>query len=67
MAKQKFTVVRQHFGDKDYWPGDEREADPATVSHLVQSGVLRLKAEKPVGNKAVTPPSNKAAQNAEKS
>lgn len=60
MAKQKYTVLRQHTGDKDYLPGDVREADPSIVAHLVDRGVLALKVEKPVENKAVIPPSNKA-------
>lgn len=36
----KYTVMRQHFGDKLYMPGDEREAREADVSHLVSQGVL---------------------------
>lgn len=36
----KYTVLREHLGDRDYRPGDEREADPSSVAHLVALGVL---------------------------
>ena len=36
----KYTVLREHLGDRDYQPGDEREADPSSVAHLVALGVL---------------------------
>lgn len=36
----KFTVLREHLGDREYRPGDEREADPSSVAHLVALGVL---------------------------
>ncbi|QCP88103.1 hypothetical protein EYE35_21015 [Cereibacter sphaeroides] len=32
---QKYTVLRQHIGDRPYEVGDEREAAPADVAHLV--------------------------------
>lgn len=48
-----FIVMRQHVGDRDYRPGERRDADPAQVAHLVAAGVL-----KPVGNAA---PENKRA------
>lgn len=38
----KFTVLREHLGDREYRPGDEREADPSSVAHLVALGVLAL-------------------------
>jgi hypothetical protein len=60
MKMQKYTVLREHFGDKAYVKGDEREADANEVAHLVANGVLELKAENPVQNKAVQAPSNKA-------
>lgn len=56
----KFTVLRQHFGDKQYWPGDEREAASGDVAHLVKSGVLKAKAEPKVANKAEPKVKNKA-------
>ncbi|WP_258292197.1 hypothetical protein, partial [Escherichia marmotae] len=36
----KYEVKREHFGDQFYKTGDTREADPATVKHLVDKGVL---------------------------
>lgn len=50
---QSFNVLRQHYGDRDYLPGDTREADPAQVAHLVAAGVLEeVKVEPPVETKA---------------
>jgi len=61
----KFRVLRQHFGDKMYMPGDEREAAESDVKHLVDAGVLDRapeKAEKAPVNKAEKgAPKNKAA------
>lgn len=37
---QKYIVKREHLGDRDYLPGDEREANPSSVAHLVALGVL---------------------------
>lgn len=51
----KYHVIRQHFGDRMYMPGDEREAGEAEVKHLVASGVL-----KPAGEKSEHAPQNKA-------
>lgn len=36
----KYLVKREHLGDRDYRPGDEREANPSSVAHLVALGVL---------------------------
>ena len=36
----KYEVKREHFGDQFYKSGDIREADPMTVKHLVDKGVL---------------------------
>lgn len=52
---EKFKVLRRHFGDKDYYEGDERTAEPGAVKHLVAQGVL-----KPIKAKAETAPQNKA-------
>lgn len=60
MAEQTYTVRRQHLGDRMYMPDEERTAEPGDVRHLVDKGVLELKAEKPVQNKAAKPPQNKA-------
>jgi hypothetical protein len=35
MAKQKYHVVREHYGDRSYATGEIREADPSDVKHLV--------------------------------
>jgi hypothetical protein len=35
MAKSKFRVVREHYGDRAYAEGEIREADPNDVKHLV--------------------------------
>lgn len=47
--EMKFEVKREHFGDKFYKSGDTREADPVSVKHLVDKGVLvEYKEKKPV-------------------
>ena len=61
---EKFITIRQHYGDRLYLPGDEREAQERDVAHLVKNGVL--KAEPAVKNKAEPAVKNKAARNAEK-
>ena len=55
----KYTVKRQHLGDRMYHAGDEREAREADVEHLVSRGVL-VKAEPEVKNKAEKATKNKA-------
>lgn len=58
-----FKVIRQHFGDKLYMPGDTREADARDVAHLVENGVLepvKAKAEATAKNKAEPAVQNKA-------
>lgn len=60
----KFQVLRQHFGDRLYQAGEEREANQSDVAHLVDSGVLAAKperkAEPRVANKAEAAVENKA-------
>lgn len=66
----KYRVLREHFGGRMFRAGDEREARPSDVGHLVASGVLAVvAAEKPEGkdkagakvdNKAAPPVANKA-------
>lgn len=57
----KFVVLRRHRGDRDYRPGDEREANESDVVHLVRAGVLRRKEEpKKTPAKAEAAPQNKA-------
>lgn len=64
---EKFTVVREHFGDRAYARGDVREALASDVAHLVphvlkprDSAVGKQKAEKAPLNKAEKTPLNKA-------
>jgi hypothetical protein len=40
-----YIVKRHHFGDREYAPGDQREAAPISVAHLVANGVLVEEAE----------------------
>lgn len=40
MSLTSYTVARRHDGDKEYRPGDTREARPTDVAHLVRMGVL---------------------------
>lgn len=48
----KYDVKREHYGDQFYKTGDTREADPITVKHLVDKGVLveQQEEKKPVKN-----------------
>ena len=43
----KFKVLREHDGDKFYFPGDVRTANAADVAHLVANGVLKPLADAP--------------------
>lgn len=36
----KYLVKRVHFGDRMYQEGEEREANPNDVQHLLNKGVL---------------------------
>lgn len=36
----KYLVKRVHFGDRMYQEGEEREANPNDVQHLINKGVL---------------------------
>ncbi|WP_010116647.1 hypothetical protein [Acinetobacter sp. P8-3-8] len=36
----KYLVKRVHFGDRMYYEGEEREANPNDVQHLLNKGVL---------------------------
>lgn len=61
----KYRVMRQHFGDRLYQAGDEREASEGDVAHLVANGVLepiQVKAEPALANKAEPAIRNKAAK-----
>ena len=39
-----YLVLREHEGDRRYYPGDTRQEWEHTVHHLVQHGVLSLQA-----------------------
>lgn len=58
----QYVVKRQHFGDKQYYAGDVREAEPRDVAHLIKSGVLVEKnSNQTILNKAEKPAKNKGA------
>ncbi|WP_370267427.1 hypothetical protein [Nioella sp.] len=61
-----FDVLRPHIGDRPYAQGDTREADAASVKHLVRAGVLAASAGKAgdddgADTKKAKAPANKAA------
>lgn len=59
----EYEVLRQHYGDKQYWPGDTREANKTDVQHLLDGGTLaqvKAKSEPKPTNKAEPAVSNKA-------
>ena len=57
----KYRVMREHYGDRAYVEGDEREAEPRDVAHLVARGVLvEAKAEPALKNKAEPAVQNKS-------
>ena len=60
--KKKFTVTREHFGDKEYKEGDTRVADPLKVAHLIGTCLKEQgkKAAKGGKNKSAQPVANKA-------
>lgn len=59
----EYQVLKQHYGDKQYWAGDTREIKNETIAkELVKRGLIAEKeAEKPQ-NKAQKAPLNKARQ-----
>lgn len=62
---KKFSVTREHRGDKPYVENDVREASQGDVQHLIDNGVLLddggAKAEAAPKNKMEAPLANKAA------
>ena len=40
-AMKTYKVIRQHYGDRKYMPGDTREANASDVKNLVDAGVLK--------------------------
>lgn len=62
MKTRKYRVLRQHYGDKEYYPGDSRELNGIDGAHLVSMGLLeeeQKKAPEP-SNKMESEPQNKA-------
>lgn len=51
----RYRVLREHIGDRPYVAGEEREALPSQVGHLIGRVLEPLKAAK-----AENPPKNKA-------
>lgn len=56
----KFIVKRQHFGDKMYMPGDEREAVESDVGHLIPHVLEKMEAA-PKNKAEPRAPKNKSA------
>ena len=51
--KRMYEVKREHYGDKPYVTGDERELDPLEAERLLKLGVLaESKSEPKPANKA---------------
>lgn len=59
----KYHVLKQHFGDQQYFEGDERTVeDEQTAKELIELGLI---GEEPAGKtatKSATKPQNKMAQ-----
>lgn len=61
----KYRVIKQHYGDRQYWAGDEREINSEpTAKELVAKGLIAPlnKAEPVPKNKMAKAPQNKAAK-----
>lgn len=61
----KYQVLRQHFGDKQYMAGDEREVkNKSDADHLIKMGLIaetkEEKAAPKAKNKMAKKPQNKA-------
>ena len=51
---QTYKVIRQHYGDKQYWVGDERDLSDFDAKRLLEQDVIT--------DKKAPEPSNKRAQ-----
>lgn len=71
--KMKYLVIEQHYGDRQYWAGDERDVkDPETAAYLIEQRLIApldgeaeqpdAKADAAPQNKAAKPPKNKAGK-----
>lgn len=61
----KYKVLLQHYGDRQYWAGDEREVkDPETAAYLIEQRLIAPTDDEPEQPqaKAALAPQNKAAQ-----
>lgn len=58
----KYTVIRQHLGERLYMPGETRELPQSEAEHLIPRCLapLAAKAETTPKNKAEPPPRNKS-------
>ena len=57
---QTYKVIRQHYGDKQYWVGDERDLSDFDAKRLIEQGVIEAKKEPELSNKKAQPLKNKA-------
>ena len=57
---QTYKVIRQHYGDKQYWVGDERDLSDFDAKRLIEQGVIEAKKEPELSNKRAQAPKNKA-------
>lgn len=61
----KYKVLLQHYGDRQYWAGDEREVtDADTAAYLIAQGLIAPegKAQPAPQNKAAPAPQNKSGK-----
>lgn len=59
MEKVKIEVTRQHYGDKQYFEGDEREVPETVAKDLVSRGLAKRPEEKKREKKKIGPSENK--------
>jgi hypothetical protein len=59
----KYKVMREHLGDKFYLTGEQREANPVDVKHLVAKGILVELGEGDKPKPAPKTPTKKVNQN----
>ncbi len=57
---QTYKVVRQHYGDKQYWQGDERQLSDLDAKRLLENGIVEVKKESEHSNKMAQQVKNKA-------
>ena len=57
---QTYKVIRQHYGDKQYWVGDERDLGDFDAKRLLEQGVIADKKSPETSNKRAQTLKNKA-------